>query len=62
MFVCGQCVRNQHLWRQNGDMNLSKDINILLLMGKVTCGINRVRCIQEFFSRSLAICAGGHQS
>jgi len=35
--------KNWHLWRQNSDINLSTNIDILQHMGRVTCGISCVK-------------------
>jgi hypothetical protein len=49
MFVYSQFEENGHRWRQNRDMILSKETDILQLMEMGTCGINRVRFMQGFF-------------
>ena len=38
---------------------MSENTDILLFVGKVTCGVNRVRLMQEFFSSTFAILVEG---
>ncbi len=49
MFVYSQFEENRHRRRQNRDIILSKETDILQLMEMRTCCINRVRFMQGFF-------------
>jgi len=49
MFFYSQFEENRHRWRQNRDIILSKEIDILQLMEMGTCCINRVRFMQGIF-------------
>jgi hypothetical protein len=55
MFVCGRSEQYQHLWRHFRDMNLSKNSGVLQLVGRVACGINRVRFWSSFFEEQACI-------
>jgi len=57
MFVYSQFEENRHRWRQNRDIILSKETDILQLMAMGTCCINRVRFMQGFLKSKRAIFA-----